>query len=90
MKIFFLILNATIMTSAYAALPIFKVTPGIVGGIEVSPAMDDTSFVVSIGGGCACTIVDEKWILTAANREEIFEKKLTAGSINLMAADRII
>ena len=90
MKILFLILASTILTSTYAALPGLSITPRIVGGVEVNPAMDDTSFVVSIGGGCAGTIIDEKWILTAAHCEEIFKEEVTAGSINLFATDRIV
>ena len=90
MKILFLILVTTIMTPTYAALPNLVVNPRIVGGVEINPAIDDTSFIVSINGGCAGTIIDEKWILTAAHCEQLFENEVTAGSINLTGTDRII
>lgn len=77
------------MTSAHAALPALKVTPRIVGGIEVDPKTTDTSFVVSIGGGCAGSIIDAKWILTAAHCKPLFTRAVTGGSINLYAGDRV-
>jgi trypsin len=90
LKIFFLILVTMAMASAYASLPSLKVIPRIVGGIEVDSTITDTSFVVSIGGGCAGTIIDAKWILTAAHCEPLFQNPVTAGSINLVGSDRIV
>ena len=90
MKIFFIILVTITLFPTYAALPKPKANPRIVGGVEVNPGMDDTSFVVSIGGGCAGSIIDEKWILTAAHCEPIFDNQVSAGSINLSAKDRIV
>lgn len=90
MKMIFLTLAAMTMTSAYAALPTQKITPRIVGGIEVNPKTTDTSFIVSIGGGCAGTIIDAKWILTAAHCKPLFKSQVTAGSIALRGSDRVV
>ncbi len=86
MKMIFLILATVTMTSATAAT--LKVTPKIVGGIEVLPTTD-TSFVVSIGGGCAGSIIDAKWILTAAHCKSLFKSAVTGGSIALRGNDRV-
>ena len=90
MKMIFLILATMTMTSTYAAIPTLKVTPRIVGGTEVDPKVTDTSFVVSIGGGCAGSIIDAKWILTAAHCKPLFRGQVTAGSIALRGADRVV
>lgn len=87
MKMIFLILATVTMTSATAALPVMK--PTIVGGIEVDPKTTDTSFVVSIGGGCAGSIIDAKWILTAAHCQPLFKSAVTGGSNSLRGAERV-
>lgn len=89
MKMIFLMLATLTVTSVNAALPALKVTPRIVGGIEVNPNTTDTSFVVSIGGGCAGSIIDAKWILTAAHCKPLFTRAVTGGSINLNASNRV-
>lgn len=89
MKMIFLILATLTMTSAHATLPQLQVQPRIVGGIEVDPKTTDTSFIVSIGGGCAGTIIDEKWILTAAHCKSLFKSSVTGGSIALRGSDRV-
>ncbi len=77
------------ITTVNAALPALKVTPRIVGGIEVDPTKSDTSFVVSIGGGCAGSIIDAKWILTAAHCKPVFSRAVTGGSISLSSSNRV-
>lgn len=91
MKMIFLTLAVMTMTSVQAA-PInfnLKPTPRIVGGIEVDPKTTDTSFIVSIGGGCAGSIIDAKWILTAAHCKPLFKSNVTGGSIALRGSDRV-
>lgn len=61
----------------------------IVGGTEVDPTKTDTSYIVSIGGGCAGSIIASKWILTAAHCKPVFNSKITGGSVNLRDSKRI-
>ncbi|MBY0413911.1 MAG: serine protease [Bdellovibrionales bacterium] len=88
MKMIFLILATMTMTSAYATVAKLKITPRIVGGIEVDPKTD-TSYIVSIGGGCAGSIIDAKWILTAAHCKPLFKSSITGGSIVLRDSKRV-
>lgn len=89
MKMIFLILATMTMMSAQATLPKLQVQPRIVGGIEVDPKTTDTSFIVSIGGGCAGSIIDAKWILTAAHCKPLFKSAVTGGSVVLRGSDRV-
>ena len=75
------ILSILLMSSTFA-------NENIVGGSLVDPTALETSHIVYFEGGCAGSVIADKWILTAAHCEPIIKKFATAGNLNLRSKER--
>lgn len=62
----------------------------IIGGRPVNPAVTDVSYIVHFSEGCAGSIINEKWILSAGHCEDVFPSELSAGGVDLKSKERII
>ena len=58
----------------------------IVGGVEVQD-ISEAPFIVKLKGGCAGSIIDSEWIVTAAHCERVFKRGISAGSLDANSND---
>ncbi len=65
------------------------INSSIVGGSQVDPLKTNTSYIVSLGGECAGTIIAPRWILTAAHCESVFDLPISGGNIDVRSPNRI-
>ena len=75
-NILFILICSTYINSAAAI-------EKIIGGDIVDPGLTQTTHIVSLGNGCAGSIIAPKWILTAAHCKPVIDKFVTAGHVNL-------